>query len=98
MRPRRWGCAAAVVWPMPGSILGNAVVRVEDPELLMGGATFIDNLAIAGVLRLAFVRSPLPHARIRSIDTAAASQMPGVVAVLTAEDLDLAPHHAFFAL
>lgn len=88
----------AVQWLMPGSILGSAVVRVEDPELLVGGATFIDNLAIDGVLRLAFVRSPLAHARIRSIDTSAAAGMPGVVAVLTAEDLGLAPHHAFFAL
>ena len=81
---------------MPGSILGNAVRRVEDPELLVGAARYVDDLPIEGVLRLAYVRSPLPHARIRSIDTTAASAVPGVVAVLTAADLGVAPHHAFF--
>jgi carbon-monoxide dehydrogenase large subunit len=81
---------------MPGSILGNAVVRVEDPELLTGNTTFIDNLAIDGVLRLVFVRSPVAHANIRSVDTSAARDMPGVAAVFTAADLGLAPHHAFF--
>ena len=81
---------------MPGSILGNAVIRVEDPELLVGGATFIDNLDLGGALRLVFVRSPFAHARIRSIDTTAAAGMPGVAGVFTAADLGLAPHHAFF--
>jgi len=38
---------------MPGSILGNAVVRVEDPDLLTGRGSFVDNLAIDGVLYLA---------------------------------------------
>src|SRR2546427_767739 len=47
---------------MPGSILGNAVRRVEDPDLLMGRGTFIDNLRIDGLLRVAFVRSPMAHA------------------------------------
>src|SRR2546421_340729 len=53
---------------MPGSILGNAVVRVEDPDLLVGKTTFIDNLPIEGVLHLAFVRSTVAHARLESID------------------------------
>ena len=74
---------------MPGSILGTAVTRVEDPDLLRGLGTYIDNLRIDGLLHLAFVRSPYAHARIRSIDTAAASAMPGVVAVFTAADLGM---------
>ena len=50
---------------MPGSILGNAVRRVEDPDLLTGRGTFVDNLKIDGMLSLAFVRSPIAHGRIR---------------------------------
>src|SRR5437764_14420664 len=76
---------------MPGSLLGNAVRRVEDPDLLMGRGTFIDNLRIDGLLRVAFVRSPMAHAAIRSIDTSDAATMPGVVAVYIAGDLNLAP-------
>ena len=75
---------------MPGSILGNAVRRVEDPELLVGRATYVDNLGIEGVLSLVFVRSPVAHARVRSIDTEAAERAPGVVAVYTAADLAMA--------
>jgi carbon-monoxide dehydrogenase large subunit len=75
---------------MPGSILGNAVRRVEDPEILLGRATYVDNLKIDGLLSLVFVRSPFAHARIRSIDVAAARQAPGVVAVFTAADLAMA--------
>src|SRR5947207_6729897 len=83
---------------MPGSILGNAVRRVEDPDLLMGRGTFIDNLRIDGLLRVAFVRSPMAHAAIRSIDTSEAATMPGVVAVYTAGDLDLPPLPPFMAM
>ena len=81
---------------MPGSILGNAVRRVEDPELLLGRSRYVDDVPVEGALRLAYVRSPLPHARIRSVDPSAARDMPGVVAVLTAGDLGLPPHHPFF--
>src|SRR5436190_11832794 len=83
---------------MPGSILGNAVRRVEDPELLVGHATYVDNLAIDGLLHLAFVRSPIAHARLGAIDMSEAAGMPGVVAVYTAADLGLPRHHAFFPL
>ncbi|MDQ1397975.1 MAG: aerobic carbon-monoxide dehydrogenase large subunit [Acidimicrobiaceae bacterium] len=83
---------------MPGSILGNAVVRVEDPDLLVGKTTFIDNLPIDGVLHLAFVRSTVAHARLLGVDVAEAVASPGVVAVYTAGDLNIPPHHAFAAL
>ncbi|HEX2851210.1 MAG TPA: xanthine dehydrogenase family protein molybdopterin-binding subunit [Acidimicrobiales bacterium] len=82
---------------MPGSILGNAVRRVEDPELLLGRGTFIDNLRVDGLLHLAFVRSPFASATITAIDTAEAEKTPGVAAVLTAADLGIPPFHSFGA-
>jgi carbon-monoxide dehydrogenase large subunit len=83
---------------MPGSILGTAVARVEDPELLVGNGTYVDNVAIEGVLHLVFVRSTVAHARIVGIDTAEAASRPGVVAVFTAKDLDLPLHFGFATL
>ena len=83
---------------MPGSILGNAVPRVEDPDLLLGRATYVDNLPVDGVLDLVFVRSPVAHAEIRFIDTAEAARAPGVVAVYTADDLDLEVDYGFVKL
>jgi carbon-monoxide dehydrogenase large subunit len=80
---------------MPGSLLGTEVVRVEDPDLLSGQATYIDNLARPGLVHLAFVRSPMAHARITAIDRADAQEMPGVVAVFTAADLAIPPFHGF---
>src|SRR5262245_8354656 len=61
--------------------------RREDRALLTGRGRFIDDLPAAGVLHLILVRSPHAHARIRAIDTTAAQSAPGVVAVITAEDL-----------
>ena len=66
---------------------GARVARVEDPALLTGRARFVDDIRVSGVLHGAFVRSPHPHARIRAIDTAAASRIPGVHAVFTAADM-----------
>jgi aerobic carbon-monoxide dehydrogenase large subunit len=74
---------------VPGSILGTAVRRVEDPDLLTGRATFVDDLPLGDALHLTFVRSSAAHARVRSIDTTDAAAMPDVVAVFTAADLDL---------
>ena len=73
----------------PGSILGTAVRRVEDPDLLRGRGTFVDNLASSreGTLHAVFVRSPMAHARLPVVDTAAAAAAPGVVGVFTAADL-----------
>ena len=72
---------------MAGSILGSAVRRVEDPELLVGQGTFVDNLRPDGTTHAVFVRSPFAHARITSLDTTEAGQSPGVVAVLTGQDV-----------
>ena len=67
---------------------GARVDRLEDPSLLTGRGRYVDDLQVPGLLHAAFVRSPLAHARIKSIDAAAAREMPGVVAVLTLADLD----------
>lgn len=80
---------------MPGSLLGNAVKRVEDPQLLTGQGQYVDNLAIDGVLHLAFVRSPMAHAVLHTIDTSAALAAPGVVAAFDAAALQLPSYHTF---
>ena len=74
---------------MPGSILGTAVRRVEDPDLLLGRAEFVDDLRVPDALHLVFVRSSYAHARVLLVDGDDARAMPGVVAVFTAADLDL---------
>jgi len=66
---------------------GARVARLEDPTLLTGRARFVDDIRLAGALHACFVRSPHAHAAIRSIDASAARAMPGVHAVLTADDL-----------
>lgn len=67
--------------------IGRPVTRNEDPRLLTGRALFVDDVALPGMLHAAFLRSPHAHAEIRSVDAAAALARPGVVAVVTAEDL-----------
>ena len=75
-----------------GRWVGRPVARVEDRRHLTGDATFVDDIRTAGVLHVAFSRSPHGAARIEGIDTADAEQAPGVHAVLTAADLgDLEP-------
>ncbi|MCW2666129.1 MAG: aldehyde oxidase and xanthine dehydrogenase molybdopterin binding protein [Frankiales bacterium] len=76
------------------SIMGTRVVRVEDPRLLTTGAVYTEDLRdprLTGALHLTFVRAPMAHARILSIQTADALAFPGVVAVLTAADLGMEP-------
>jgi len=66
---------------------GQAVRRLEDDALLAGAGRFTDDVTLPGQTQLFFVRSPYPHARIVSVDTAAALAMPGVVQVVTGADL-----------
>jgi carbon-monoxide dehydrogenase large subunit len=70
-----------------GGYIGKAVRRIEDGPLLVGEGRFVDDLRFPGVLEAAFVRSPHPHAAIRSIDAAQARRADGVEAVLTLADL-----------
>ena len=74
-----------------GSILGTRVQRVEDPALLRGRGTFIDNIAPRDALHVAFVRALTAHGRISSVDVDDARAMPGVVDVVTGADLDIGP-------
>lgn len=66
---------------------GREVRRIEDAGLLAGAGRFSDDISLPGQTYLGFLRSPHPHARIRSIDASEALAMPGVVAVLTGTDL-----------
>jgi carbon-monoxide dehydrogenase large subunit len=75
-----------------GALVGTPVRRVEDPALLRGQGTFIDNMHPEGLVHVAFVRSTTAHAEIRSIDTRAARSMPGVLGVYAANDLELADY------
>jgi carbon-monoxide dehydrogenase large subunit len=67
--------------------IGRRTRRVEDKRLVTGRGRFAGDIQLDGLLHAAFCRSTLPHARIRAIDRSAATAMPGVVAVWTADDL-----------
>ncbi len=73
------------------SILGNRVVRTEDPHLLTGGGSYVANLDWKDALEVAFAVSPVAHGLIRAIEIDAALAMEGVEAVYTAADIDLPP-------
>ena len=77
------------------SILGNAVVRREDPGFLTGSAAYVDDLLPADALYLAYVRSPYAHARITAVDVDEAVAAPAVAGVFTGADvavMGLAPN------
>jgi carbon-monoxide dehydrogenase large subunit len=81
-----------------GSILGNPVLRKEDPGILTGETQYYDDLKVDGLLHVAFVRSTIAHAAITGIDVGDARGMPGVAGVYTASDFELAPVHGFMML
>jgi len=66
---------------------GKSVRRVEDQALLTGAGIFADDVSLPGQAYVCFLRSPYPHARLVAVDTAAASAMSGVVAIITGADL-----------
>jgi aerobic carbon-monoxide dehydrogenase large subunit len=68
-------------------LVGTRVKRREDPRLIQGQATYVDDLKIAGMRHMAFKRSDVAHGRILSIDTSAAAAMDGVEAVFTGADI-----------
>lgn len=72
------------------SILGNRVVRSEDPRLLTGASTYVEDVDVPGAARATFVRSLMAHARITGIDTSALTGISGAQ-VFTADDVDLPP-------
>jgi carbon-monoxide dehydrogenase large subunit len=80
---------------MAGSILGNRVLRKEDPKFLTTGGVYVDDMQneplLQGAAHVTFVRSQLAHALINGIDISAALEAPGVIAIHTAESLNLVP-------
>ncbi len=79
-----------------GSILGNAVQRMEDPTLLTGSGKYLDDLTPTGTLFVAFVRSTQAHAKVLSVDVSEAETRPGVKAVYHAgNDLGLPSFQGF---
>jgi aerobic carbon-monoxide dehydrogenase large subunit len=72
------------------SILGNRVLRKEDGRFLRGTGEYVENLPLEGALAVTFVRSPLAHARIESVDASAAEEAPGIQ-VFTEADVDAGP-------
>ena len=71
----------------PAKEVGQARRRKEDAHLITGETQWTDNLVLPGMLHLAFVRSPVAHAKITSVDVSAAQQAPNVVAVFTGRDV-----------
>ncbi len=67
--------------------IGHSLRRKEDARFLRGAGHYVDDITLPRMLHAAILRSPVPHARIVSIDTSAASELPGVVAVVTGADL-----------
>ncbi|HET6835020.1 MAG TPA: xanthine dehydrogenase family protein molybdopterin-binding subunit [Acidimicrobiales bacterium] len=70
-----------------GSILGNRVARLEDPRFLTVGGTYVEDVVLPDAAWLTYVRSSVAHARITGIDVSGAKTAPGVLAVLTGDDL-----------
>lgn len=69
------------------SYVGQPIKRLEDPRLLMGQGTFVDDLHVPDMLYAVVLRSVYAHARIDAIDASAARRLPGMVQVVTAQDL-----------
>ena len=63
--------------------LGQPIPRSEDPRLLSGGGRYVDDVQLPNTARAWILRSPVAHANIKSMDTAAAESAPGVLLVLT---------------
>src|SRR3954463_12359326 len=77
---------------IPPSTFGIPALRTEDPRFLRGEGRYVDNVDIPGALRAVFVRSIFAHAAVEAVEGLDdARAMPGVVAVYTANDLDV-PH------
>src|SRR5947207_14661540 len=67
--------------------IGASVVRKEDKRFITGKGRYVDDVKLVGCTHAHFVRSPHAHARVKGIDSAAALKMPGVIAVLTGQQI-----------
>src|SRR5438477_2118809 len=70
------------------TLVGKRIRRKEDPRLITGTATYVDDIQMPGMHHACIVRSPHGAAKIKSIDTNAARKLPGVVAVFTGKDTE----------
>ncbi len=68
-------------------MIGRALKRVEDPRFLTGGARYVGDISLPGMLHAAFLRSPHAHARILRLDASAAPALPGVVLCVAGEEM-----------
>src|SRR6476660_9338362 len=73
--------------PVLPKLIGQRVKRREDPRLIQGRGTYVDDIALVGMQHLAFKRSDVAHGKIRAIDTSAAAAMDGVEAVFTGKQI-----------
>src|SRR4051794_1938782 len=73
--------------PVLPKLVGQRTKRREDPRLIQGRGTYVDDIALVGMQHIAFKRSDVAHGRIRSIDTSAAAALEGVEAVFTGADI-----------
>src|SRR5947207_13887490 len=72
---------------MPQRFVGQAMKRKEDPRLVCGTSTYVDDVVLPGMLHMAITRSIHAHARIKGIDISRAQKLPGVVAVVLGEEV-----------
>jgi carbon-monoxide dehydrogenase large subunit len=71
----------------PSKLMGAEVKRKEDPRMITGASQYVTDIALPGMVWVAFVRSPHAHARIRKIDASGALKVPGVRQVVTGDDI-----------
>ena len=70
-----------------GKLFGKDIKRLEDPVLLRGEAHFADDICLPEMAHACFVRSPFAHALVKGINSSAAEEIDGVIAVVTLADL-----------
>ncbi len=74
------------------NVINSRARRIDTPDKATGRAVFIDDMALPGMLYAALLQSPVPHARIVSIDISAAARIPGVKEIVTAKEAGLVPY------
>src|SRR5438045_19269 len=84
----------ATSWPKKRRLLGTKITRLDGPEKATGRAKYSFDINRPGMLQGMILRCPLPHAKLKSLDTAAAEKMPGVKAVWVPPDMK--PGKEFF--
>src|SRR6187401_3334233 len=77
----------ATATPVLPKLIGERVKRREDPRLIQGLGTYVDDIKVTGMQHIAFKRCDIAHGRITKIDTSAAEKMDGVEAVYTGADI-----------